>query len=447
MDIPFFCCRKEALPLSYKVIFCVLAAAIACQAPVFAVAYTYDITGQPDLIASVQGETEYFPGDDFVLTVDLTNAARAEWMQIAPLKRADLYNPTTALGVYVIPDTGDAPVIVKSLPVTAGDIDSSDIVPVTIRGTVRQDAHPGTSVMYLNVSYQYIYAIPATDPSGITVTPLYHEIHELLPVTFRVKGQVQPEVCGTEFINMVSGTQGYLNLTLKNAGYGTGRDMSITLIPADNTTFQLVDAGTYIGQFRPGDIITLHPRIAVAADLPAGLYPANITGVYKDAQGIYQKIPTVPVQISISRGVRFLVSAPNLTLPVTGKQTITITYKNIGDSTAYGAEARITGDQIIVPETDTAALGDVKPGESVTAKYVIAADTAIPGKHYVLDTEVKYRDSLNTLMLSDQYHTGISIEDPSGLAKLLSDPVFYIILAGVIACAGFFGWTFLKKKE
>jgi len=439
--------RRAALPRAAGIFFVILLAALACQLPAPALVYTYDVIEHPDLQANVQGETEYFPGDDFVLTIDLTNAARAESMDLSAQGKAGLYNPTTALGAYVVPEAGTAPVTIKSLPVTAGDIASSQIVQVTIKGTISRDAPPGISILYLNVTYRYIQALPEIESGIPTVTPLYQDVQELLPVTIRVKGQVRPVLCGTGSYNLVPGTQGYLNLTLENAGYATGRDVALALVPADNTSFQLVDASTYIGVYRPGDVITLHPRIAVAEDLPAGLYPANVTGVYKDIDGIYQQIPEVPIRISVARGARFLVSASNTTLPGNGKQTISITYKNIGDSVAYGAEARITGDQVIVPVTDTAALGDVGPGESVTAGYVISAESAIPGKQYVLDTEVKYRDSLGALMLSNQYHTGVSIEVLSGLSKALSDPVFYIVLAGVIACAGFFGWTYLKKRQ
>jgi hypothetical protein len=102
---------------------------------------------------------------------------------------------------------------------------------------------------------------------------------------------------------------------------------------------------------------------------------------------------------------------------------------------------------VIVPETDTAALGDVLPGESVTAKYVISSEKAISGKQYVLDSEVKYRDSLGTLMLSDQQHTGVSIEKSAGLAGALSDPVILLILAAIIAYASFLGWKHLTKKQ
>jgi len=438
--------RTGGLPLAARIVFIILVATLICQAPVLAVAYIYDVNEHPDLGANVQGEPEYFPGDDFVLTVDLTNAARAESMEVASLK-ANLYNPTTALVVYVVPEAGAAPVTIKSLPVTAGDIGSSDIVPVTIRGTVSPDARPGTSVMFLNVSYQYIHSIPKVESGIPTVTPVYEDVHQLLPITFRVKGQVQPVVSGTGSFNMVPGTQGYLNITLKNEGYATGRDVAFILLPADNTTFQLIDASMYVSIFRPGDVVTLHPRIAVSEDLPAGFYPANITGVYKDIKGIYQQIPTVPVRISVARGAVFSMSASNMTLANNGKQTISLTYTNRGDRMAYGAEARITGDQVIVPETDTAALGDVGPGDSVTAEYVISAEKAIPGKQYVLDTEVKYRDSLGALMLSDQYRTGVSIEQPSGLTDALSNPVVLIILAAVIACAGFFGWKHLTKKQ
>lgn len=447
--MPFPCNIKRTghIPAVARIFFLLLVAALVFTVPAQAISYLYDVTEQPDLKANTAGEPGYYPGDEFVLTVDITDTAHAESMELQGQGMPGLYNPTTAIGVYVVPEAGTAPVTIRSLPVTAGDIASSQIVPVTIRGTVSRDARPGISVIYLNVSYQYVQVLSGIESGIPTVTPLYQEVNERIPVTIRVKGQVRPVLCGTESFNLVPGTQGYLNISLENAGYETGREVALALVPSDNTSFQLVNAGTYIGIYRPGDGVTMHPRIFVAADLPAGLYPANVTGVYKDLTGVYQQVQPVPVRITVGRGANFLISAADTTLKNNAKQTISITYKNIGDSAAYGAEARITGSEVIVPETDTANLGDVGPGQSVTATYVISAASAIPGKQYVLDTEVKYRDSLGGLMLSDQYHAGVSIEDPSGFSKVISDPVFYIVLAGAIACAAYFGYRYIKKNR
>ena len=58
------------------------------------------------------------------------------------------------------PRESDAPVSVKNPPVLVGDIRPGDKIPLTIQGTVDEEALPGTHTILLNLTYRYVYAIP-----------------------------------------------------------------------------------------------------------------------------------------------------------------------------------------------------------------------------------------------------------------------------------------------
>jgi hypothetical protein len=423
-----------------------LALALCCT-PCFAVGYTYLDTGeQPILVAQATGDTRYYPGDTFEMTVLLANKGTNTAMQIAPRLSPGAYNPTTALGVTVRPGAGDAPVTQKSLPVVAGDIASLGQVPVTIRGTVHRNASPGIYEIPLEVTYQYIYAIPMVGADYTTITPLYQEVEQTLPVTFQVLGEVRPAVISEHSENMVPGTQGYLVAEIANTGYAAGTDVTLRIVPADNTTFRMVDDSVYLGTFRPGDVVPLRVRVAVLQDTGAGSYPAVLEGEYRDSGGITRETEPVPIGITVLRGADMEAITRNLTIGTGGQETISVTFLNAGDTTAYDAKARIIGSHVLVPVLDSAVLGTVAPGENRTVQFVLSAASAIPGKHYLIDSEVKYRDELGALVLSDKMSFGVAVVQPSGLNAVISNPVIMIGIVGVLAILGYAALKVRSKK-
>jgi S-layer domain len=418
-----------------------------CCAPCLAAGYIYLDTGeQPTLVAQSEGDTRYYPGDTFEMTVLLTNRGRDSAMQVAPLLTPGAYDPSTALGVTVRPGAGDAPVTLKSLPIVAGDIGSWDQVPLTLRGTVHQDASPGVYYVPLLVTYRYAYAIPMVGPDFSTFEILYREKEQVLPVTIRVMSEVRPAVISEDALNMVPGTQGYLAVEVKNIGYATGTEVTLRIVPSDNVTFQMVEDSVYFGRFGPGDTAPVRVRIAVREHTAAGSYPASLEGVYRDADGIFRNTPQVPLGIPVSRGAVIDAVTKDLTIGTGEKETISISYINTGDTPAINAQARIIGNQILVPVTDSASLGTIGPHETRTAQFVLSAQSAIAGKRYVLDTEVKYRDGLDALMLSDKMSFGVDIQQPTGLNAITSNPVILIIIAGVLVILIYAGWKLRRRQ-
>ena len=431
-----------------RVLGCLIIALVLCCPPCLAVGWTYLDSGvQPVLSAHAEGETRYYPGDSFAMTVILTNKGKDTSMQVAPMMSPGIYDPSTALGVTVRPRAADAPVTLKSLPTVAGDIGSWDQVPVTLRGTVHQNASPGIYVIPLDVTYQYVYAIPMIGSDFGSVDMLYREKVQTLPVTFRVQSEVRPAIIHEGAMNLVPGTQGYLTADVKNIGYATGSEMTFFIIPYDNATFQMVDQSVYLGRFGPGDVAPVRARIAVKEHTGAGSYPAVLVGQYRDADGIFRTTSEVPLGIPVAKGAVIEAVTKNLTIGPGGKQTIAVSYTNTGDTAARDATVRIIGSQVLVPVTDTASLGNLGPHETRTAYYLLSADSAIVGKRYVIDTEVKYRDTLDALMLSDKMSFGVDVVNPTGLAAITSNPALLIIIAGILAILAYAVWTLRRKKE
>jgi hypothetical protein len=444
----FFHKPVQSVALSGSVLFC-LVAALAIFCPVVSAAgWTYLDPGvQPTLSAHAAGDTRYYPGDSFAMTVVLTNRGKETNMQVAPLMSPGIYDPSTALGVTVRPRAADAPVTLKSLPVIAGDIGSLGQAPVVIRGTVHQNASPGIYVIPLEVTYQYVYAIPMVGADFNTVDMLYREKAQTLMATLRIQAEVRPAILSENATNLVPGTQGYLTANIENIGYATGSEVAFGIVPADNVTFQMVDQSVYIGTFSPGNVTPIRARIAVKEHTGAGSYPAVLVGQYRDADGVFRATPEVPLGIPVGKGAVIDVVTRNITITPGGKKTISVSYRNTGDAPARGAAARIIGNQVLVPVSDNVPLGDLNPGETRAVSYVLSTDSALAGKEYVIETEVKYRDGLDALMLSDPLSFGVRVQDPTGPDAILSNPVLLIIIAGILVILAYCLWELRRRKQ
>jgi hypothetical protein len=426
------------------VLICIILAAPPCVA----LGYTYLDTGlEPVLSAQVVGDPRYYPGDTFAITVVLTNEDQDTSVQVAPLLAPDAYDPRTALGLVVSPLVSDAPVRVKNPPVLVGDIRPGEKVPLTLQGTVDEEALPGTRSILLNLTYRYIYAIPMTGAEYSTIKPLYREGSQNIPVGITIEPEVRPALLNVVQENLVPGTQGYLIGEVKNVGHATGGEVVFTVVPFDNVTFQVVEGSTYIGRFEPGETSPVRARIAVKDHTEAGVYPALLLGTYRESDGSTRSTPSVPVGITVAKGAEFKVDSPDIVISPGGTALINVSYTNTGDSPAADAEAKVIGNHLIVPVKDTAVLGFLEPGETRTVQFEISAKSAISGKQYPLDTEVKYKDGLGALMLSDRASLGVSVQSPEGIDAVTGNPAFMIVLAGVGVIIAYAGWSAWRKHK
>jgi hypothetical protein len=138
-------------------------------------------------------------------------------------------------------------------------------------------------------------------------------------------------------------------------------------------------------------------------------------------------------------------SAPARVIPGS-ENVITIVYKNNGDTMAYHSQARISAVDPFTSSDDTAYIGDIKPGENVTARYQLNAVDEAEAKTYLLDAEIRYRDALDNSQVSDTFKVPVSVEPKpasSGLASMLPLLVLIVIIG---IGAGYYLLVMRKKK-
>jgi len=279
------------------------------------------------------------------------------------------------------------------------------------------------------------------------IQPLYREMSLTIPVGITIKSEVRPALLNMMQENLVPGTQGYLTGEVKNVGHATGSEVVFSVVPFDNVTFQVVEGSTYIGRFETGETTPVRVRIAIKDHTAAGVYPAVLQGTYRESDGSIRSTPSVPVGITVAKGAEFRVESPGIVISPGETALINLSYTNTGDSPAADAEARVIGNHVIVPTEDSAVLGFLGPGETRTVQFEISAKSAISGKQYPLDTEVKYLDGLGALMLSDRANLGVSVQSPEGIDAVTGNSALMIALAGIGVILAYAGWSVWRKHR
>jgi len=414
----------------------------ACTAPVCGAGEEV-IRSEPSLYATLSGTNEFLPGTDIRLDFVVEN----QGVDTAVLRQLELpvspISPTTALGVVAGLDTTGTPLAVKSEPYLIGDIPAGVSRTYTAYAHVNADAPSGTCLLHVTVDYSYAAAEHML-PSG-EWEYTYEERTARLEVPVRVKGVVKPEILSIKTDNLNAGQTGTVTVTLKNGGYGEGMSSAVELTGISGV-FRLVDGGVYIGDFPPGAVRTVTFTASVHDAVSAGTFPEEVLVVSTNGHGEAERSVSERIGIPVGEGASFaIVSGPVAMVPGES-ETISVTYKNTGDAPAYDARARIVPVKPLSASVDTAILGDMAPGETKTADFRISLASGSLVMPYGLNSEIKYRDGTDTLILSDQIVLEVEGTAGNPVAAALTNPVLLIVIAGAVLLAGYYVVSGRRKK-
>jgi hypothetical protein len=132
---------------------------------------------------------------------------------------------------------------------------------------------------------------------------------------------------------------------------------------------------------------------------------------------------------------------------VPGSQNvIQVEYQNTGVTTAFNAQARLSVFDPFTSTDDTAYLGDLKPGQTATARYQMSADDTAAVKDYTLDSEIRYRDALDISHNSDIIHVTVQVQPKPASAGLMQAFPIIVVLALICIGAGYY-FLVMKKKQ
>jgi hypothetical protein len=410
-----------------------------------AMADTKYMAGSPQLSASISGTNEFNPGDEVQLTVVIENTGVNEFkfVQSSIVGRDDL--PNTAKFLTADLNPGNAPLVIKSDPQMLGDVLGSDSVRAVFTTKINADAPAGSYVLPLTLNYSYLYQ--AEQYGFDTIQYTYKQVNEDIGIPIKIKSDISIDVLSAAPEHLNVGTEGYLNLKIKNTGSDNGTKAVVKILRNGNSPIVPTDSSVYIGDFPSGSTVDCRYKVSVSGDADRQTYPVDVEVVYKNKDGDFVTTKSETIGIPVGGKADFeVVSAPAEMNPGS-KKVINVEYKNAGDTTIYSAQGRISAVDPFTSNDDTAYIGDLAPGASVIASYEVSVDRSATLKEYGLDSEIRYRDALDNTYISDTMKVKVDVIPPSGIATVLSNPIYLtIIVAGIIGIA-YLIWHYRKKRS
>jgi hypothetical protein len=427
--------------LYYAAIALVIAAACITSPASAGEKYLY---GAPELSATIAGTNEFAPGDELAVTVSVENRG----LNAVKIVQSDIVNrddlPNTAKLVRASLAGGEAPLVVKTDAQMIGDISGGASAQAAFQLAFDEDAEPGVYTLPLTI--QYTYLREAEQYGTDTIRYDYRTTEEVIPLNVRIKPDVTLAVgeISTDSVNV--GTEGYLTVTVENTGsqkaasavLHIGRNGESPIIPTDSSV--------YIGDFVPGETAECTYKVSVSGNAESQVYPLDVYLDYENADG--DQVTSDPVTFGVQVGGKIafdVIPSENRVNPGE-KHVIEVQYRNTGGATAYSAQARLSAVDPFSSNDDTAFLGDLAPGETATARFEVSCDGGATAKTYGLDSEIRYRDSLDNSQISDTMKVKIQVDEPEGALDSLPLSALLGVLA--VGCVGS-AWCFLRfrKKE
>ena len=426
----------------YRLIIVFLVMWLCFSMPVMGVT-TY-LGGRPQMSALISGVNEFSPGQDATIKIIVQNSGvqNLQFVNGGSISRDDLL--TTAKTVSVGLSAGNAPIIVKSDPQIVGDIKSNEIRTVTITTKILPNATEGEYQIPLTITYTYLAA--ADQPASDTLQSNYQQTSETFPITIKIKPQVKVDVLEAVPENLIVGSEGYLDLKIRNTGSEDGKKATVKLIRNGASPIIPTDSSVFIGDFPHNGTVTSRYKVTISGDAEKQTYPVDIVVTYENRDGDVVTSDIETIGIPIGGKISFAITSGPVQVVPGSQNVIQVEYQNTGVTTAFNAQARLSVVDPFTSTDDTAYLGDLKPGQTATARYQMSADDTAAVKDYTLDTEIRYRDALDISHGSDIIHVPVQVQPKPASAGIMQALPIIVIISLICIGAGYYFLVMKKKK-
>lgn len=404
--------------------------------------------GSPSLSTSIVGTNEFSPGDDASITILVKNAGVSTMKQLNRSTMVPDDLPTTAKFVKVgLGSTSDS-IIIKTDPQRVNSIPAGGSgTPLTFKATITTSATEGDYVLPVTIDYQYPKIIRQEKDTEFEYT--YNDATVTVPVTVRIKPVVKIDVVEATPDPLSPGTEGYLTVKIRNAGPETGKMASAKLIRAGSSAIIPTSSTAFIGTFPSGNVTECRFKIAASTDATEQVYPIDIAISYKDSEGTLVTSKAETIGIPVSAKISFSVTSKAPALAAGSSGPVEVTYRNNGNLTVYEVQSQILPHTPVSSDNSIAYLGDLSPGETVTAQYELTAENSAEPGTYDFDSKLRFRDALGNSQESDTVDVMVQITPAASRGTILGIPVataaVAVLLAVIIAGLGIY--LYRQKKS
>lgn len=426
----------------------VLIVLVICGAAIIAPvsAATKYLGGGPELSASVSGTNEFSPGDDVTIYVVIQNTGVSTMKQLdqGVLAYEDL--PTTAKFTTATLSSGTDSIIIKSDPQFIGDILSGGKgATVSFKAKISSNATIGEYQLPLTINYQYPDNLKQerADVYEYSFSPATKTI----PMTVRIKPEVKIAVVEAIPDTLSAGIAGYVTLKIRNDGPEDGTKASVKLVRSGSSAIIPSDSTAFVGDFKSGGVVECKFKVSASKDATDQIYPVDVLVTYTNSEGEIITSRSESVGIPVNSKISFSVTSPVPSVAAGSHDAILVTYRNNGNTSVYEAQSRISPHDGITADGNIAYLGEIRPGESATARYDIdvSSDTA-PGT-FTFDSTLRFRDALGNSQASDTVAVTMQVL-PAKTGSIAGIPTTILVAAIIlIVIAGGIGYLAYRRKK
>jgi S-layer domain len=321
--------------------------------------------GEPDLAASLRGNQEFGKGESAAIQITIANKGMIERLSYRE---------------YVISER---------INMTSGYVDNPDFNPTydPVNNPVGSpDPYiPKTMITPENLTAYMIKRADTDAQVTLATTEMKLEANRINAESLNIKFD-----CDSPHIEVETGGDYVYLAALVGGGYNV---VSVPIQISPNAP-----AGEYLINMTVDYQYQSNVKMIKAGNGTDGfttfLYSDSYVAEYTPKQVVLQ------IPVYVKNGAVFEVSKSVGMLDSGRTRDVSVTYKNIGDRTAYDAESKIDLMYPLSSSRNKGFLGDVAPGESVTIVYPISTHSSALPKVYGMNTDVRFYDDNKDLQIT-----------------------------------------------
>lgn len=244
--------------------------------------------------------------------------------------------------------------------------------------------------------YNYSIRIPNTTPSGVytvTFTTDYfvyaatgtETASSSMPINFYVtnKPAIKLVVASTQPAALYSGHNQTIELQVENTGYGTARNVSVTVRSGNGTNILSSVSTFFISNLTQGSSVT-EPLLVSAQDTGQTNIVASTTYYSSDLKQQFSSIQNIP--LSVAPAAQFGVGSAGQASLNVGATDVPVQFRvtNNGTSAADQLQLSLETTYPITPIASTAYVSALQPGSSTNVTFLVSVDNGgVPGNYPV----------------------------------------------------------------
>ncbi|MFA9517468.1 COG1361 S-layer family protein [Halopenitus sp. H-Gu1] len=225
---------------------------------------------------------------------------------------------------------------------------------------------------------------------------------------------------------------GAVTVTVMNTGNRTATDARVVLDPIE--PFSLLSSQSNLGTLDPGESATARFKLEASDRTIPQEYPLTFSVIHDDiyAKSVESEKRSAAVTVEPEKEFT-VVETTDLTAGST--ETLEMTIENTGGGTLSDAEVRINTNSPFETDDDTAYVGTLEPGETVTVTFTVTTDEDATPKEYSLDTTIKHDNAFGETVVTDIESAPVTVTSAESRLPLLIGIVLVILAMLVIGIA------------